>query len=282
MTTSGISRRTFLKLGATAVGGVVVGSATYLYLSDESQHPVVHRVSIPLKGLNPSLEGFTIAQLSDIHLRPYTRPDLVQRVVDMTNALTPDVTVATGDFVWTKAESIFELAPILAQLNARYGVYTVLGNHDYWEGVEVIKMGLNEARLSPLLNQGVPITVGDGIVWLAGLDDGWSGQPDLDAALNGAPGDSPVILLLHEPDLADWTSLDGRVSLQLSGHSHGGQVRLPGVGALVLPEYGRKYDLGLYNVNGMWLYTNGGIGCISIPVRYNCPPEISLFTLVQA
>jgi predicted MPP superfamily phosphohydrolase len=90
------------------------------------------------------------------------------------------------------------------------------------------------------------------------------------------------VLLLHEPDLADFVSRDGRVSLQLSGHTHGGQVRLPGIGAFILPYLGRKYDYGLYRVNQMWLYTNGGIGTISIPVRYNCPPEITEIILTSA
>jgi predicted MPP superfamily phosphohydrolase len=114
------------------------------------------------------------------------------------------------------------------------------------------------------------------------LDDGWSGNPDLEATLDGAPSDVPVVLLCHEPDLADQYSLDGRVSLQLSGHTHGGQIRLPGVGALILPYLGRKYDLGLYKVNHMLLYTNRGIGVISEPVRYNCPPEITQFILQSA
>jgi hypothetical protein len=91
-----------------------------------------------------------------------------------------------------------------------------------------------------------------------------------------------VVLLMHEPDLADIYSQDPRISLQLSGHTHGGQIRIPGIGALVHPHLGKKYDFGLYNVNGMWLYTNRGIGCISEPIRLNCPPEISEFTLARA
>jgi len=94
------------------------------------------------------------------------------------------------------------------------------------------------------------------------------------------PAETTTILLAHEPDLADRFARDGRVSVQLSGHSHGGQVRLPGIGAVILPYLGRKYDLGLYQVNGMWLYTNRGIGNVAEPVRLNCPPEITEITLV--
>jgi hypothetical protein len=133
-----------------------------------------------------------------------------------------------------------------------------------------------------LVNQGIAVEHNGGLVYLAGLDDGWSGHPDLDTALQGAPDQAPVVLLCHEPDLADRYAADGRVALQLSGHSHGGQVRLPGKGPLVLPFLGRKYDFGLYHVGGMWLYTNRGLGCISVPYRYNCPPEVTHFTLVRA
>ncbi len=120
-----------------------------------------------------------------------------------------------------------------------------------------------------------------GGIYLAGLDDLWSGQADLTAALAQAPANVPTILLVHEPDFADTVAKDGRVSLQLSGHSHGGQVRLPGIGAPILPYLGRKYDQGLYNVNNMWLYTNRGIGLGRIPLRINCPPEITEFTLTS-
>ena len=113
------------------------------------------------------------------------------------------------------------------------------------------------------------------------MDDGWGGKPDLNAALENAPPDATVILLFHEPDLADDISLDPRVSLQLAGHSHGGQIRLPLVGAPLLPYLSWKYDQGLYKVRDMWLYTNRGIGVTNIPLRYNCTPEITLITLVK-
>jgi predicted MPP superfamily phosphohydrolase len=132
-----------------------------------------------------------------------------------------------------------------------------------------------------LVNAGLSIAVGQDVLYLAGLDDGWSGRPDLNAALANRPAGAPVVLLFHEPDLADQTSLDGRISLQLSGHSHGGQIRLPRRGALLKPYLGWKYDLGLYQLNGMWLYTNRGIGVTNEPIRYNCPPEITQITLIN-
>jgi predicted MPP superfamily phosphohydrolase len=277
-----LNRRDFLKVAGIAAGGGLIAGTSYLLVNDESQDPVVDRVSIPIQNLHPDLEGFTILQMTDFHLYPMTQPNLIKRAVAMANSLEADLVALTGDYVWQRLEAIDELAPILAKLNARQGVFSTLGNHDYWLDAEVITETMEKWGLPVLVNQGLVIQQGKGTLYLGGLDDGWSGRPDLRATLDGAQPGDPVILLCHEPDLADRFSLDGRVSLQLSGHTHGGQIRIPGIGALVLPYLGRKYDLGLYNVNNMLLYTNRGIGVISEPVRYNCPPEITQFVLQKA
>jgi predicted MPP superfamily phosphohydrolase len=112
------------------------------------------------------------------------------------------------------------------------------------------------------------------------LDDGWSGHPDLDATLVGAESGETVILLYHEPDLADQIARDGRVAVQLAGHSHGGQIQLPS-GPVLTPYLAWKYPQGLYRVDDLWLYTNRGIGVTNIPWRYNCPPEITMITLTS-
>jgi len=277
-----MSRRQFLKYGGVAVAATVAGTTGILALNNESGDVSVERIPVSIKHLPAAFDGLTIAQLSDIHLLPYTRPEFVAKAVTITNGLNPDVIVLTGDYVWHDREAMFELAPIIAKLNARYGVYAILGNHDYWLDVDLVIAGFRQARIPLLVNQHVPVTTGGSTLVLAGLDDGWSGHPDLDAALDGAPKDAPVVLLLHEPDLADVYGPDGRCALQLAGHSHGGQIRLPGTGALVLPHLGQKYDFGLYQVDDMWLYTNRGLGNISVPLRLNCPPEVTLFTLMQA
>jgi predicted MPP superfamily phosphohydrolase len=277
-----ISRRSFLKVAGTALAGGLLATTGLVSLRDESGDPVIDRISIPIKNLPAALEGFTIAQLSDIHLYPLTQLETVQRAVDLANSLSPGVTVLTGDYVWRSAEAIFDLAPVLAKLNARHGAFATLGNHDYWTDTGAIKTGFQEVRLPLLVNQGIPISEGGSVLYLAGLDDGWSGSPDLDLTLAEAPPGAPVVFLCHEPDLADQYSLDGRIQLQLSGHTHAGQIRVLGMGAVVHPYLGEKYEMGLYNVNGMWLYTNRGIGCISEPLRINCPPEVTEFTLVRA
>lgn len=280
-----INRRGFLKAtaGLTVLGvaGAVGGVGSYEYgVQLAAKWLTVERVEIPLKNLKPALEGLKIVQLSDLHLYPYTQLDLIQQAIQTTNALNPDVVVLTGDYVLSTAEAIFDLAPTLSSLNARYGVFSILGNHDLWTNADVIRAGFAANGLPVLHNEGIDLDIGGELLYLAGVDDGWSGQPDLKTALNKHRGEIPVILLAHEPDLADQFAGDGRVSLQLSGHSHGGQVRVPGLGALVLPHLGQKYDQGLNRVNDMWVYTNRGLGVIPPPVRLNCRPEITEITLV--
>lgn len=276
-----ITRRDFLKLGATVAVMGAFGAAVMVGASDEARHPVVEHIRIPIPSLPSGLEGYRLVYLSDFHLYPYTRLPLIRRCVEMANALNPDLVVLGGDYVWRNLDAIHDLAPELGRLNARHGVLATIGNHDIWLDVDVIKAALKEAGLEVLANAGIPITAGGEALYLAALDDGWSGQPDLNAALAQRPAEAPVVLLVHEPDLADLYSQDDRIALQLSGHSHGGQVRRPLRGAFILPYLGRKYDMGLYRIHDMWLYTNRGIGCISEPFRYNCAPEISEFTLVR-
>lgn len=245
-----------------------------------SSQVVVERVTIPIRDLHPAFDGYRVVQLSDFHLYPFTQLDQVQQAVDLANSLLPDLTVLTGDYVSRDAEAIDDLAPVLAGLDARDGVFGVLGNHDVWSNREVVEAGLRDAGLPLMNNQGVTFSRGPGRLHLAGLDDGWVGRPDLFEALAGRPCGTPTLLLLHEPDLADLMVGTGQVALQLSGHTHGGQIRMPGRGALVLPHLGQKYAAGLYRVHGGWLYTNRGIGYSTAPVRINCPPEVTEITLV--
>ncbi len=275
-----MNRQRLLKLGSAVLAGAVAVAVGHLVVNDEAGQIVVERVQIPVKNLKPALEGLKIVQLGDLHLYPFTDLAHIRQAIETANSLQPDLMVLTGDYVTRQAEPIFELVPFLASLDARYGVFTIIGNHDIWTDVEVVQSALAEAGLSILRNEGVAISVARTSLYLAGVDDGWSGRPDLEAALTKMPAETTTILLAHEPDLADQFARDGRVSVQLSGHSHGGQVRLPGIGAVILPYLGRKYDLGLYQVNGMWLYTNRGIGNVAEPVRLNCPPEITEITLV--
>jgi len=279
-----ITRRTFLKLTGAATFAVLGTLTAYSLLGNEADSPVVERVQIPIPNLPKALDGFRIVQISDIHHNhyPFTTLELVSRAIQMANELEPDLIVLTGDYVWHEVEPIFKLMPALAHLNAKYGVYAGLGNHDYWTNVEVVTQAIDQEGLPLLVNQGIPITVEKSTLYLASLDDGWSGKPDLASAMANHSGDAITVLLMHEPDLASKYAVDKRIHLQLSGHSHGGQVRLPFYGPLILPYLAWKYPMGLYNIDGMWLYTNRGLGTTNVPVRVNCAPEITELTLVSA
>jgi hypothetical protein len=275
-----LDRRTFLKTTGLVAASSLVAFAGGTLMLNEYNDPVIDRITVPIQGLHPALDGFTIVQLTDIHLYPYTRPDMIKRVINMTNQLEPDLVVLTGDYVWRDKEAIYKLPPLLGQLNGRFGVFSVMGNHDYWLDIRALQTEFDRQRLPVLYNQGITLEKGRGALYLAGMDDGWSGQPNLQKAIEGAPGSTPIVLLLHEPDLVDQTSLDSRISLQLSGHTHGGQVIFRGKKPPFRPYLGSKYTQGLFKVRDTWLYTSRGLGVISVPLRINCPPEITHLTLV--
>ena len=277
----GLSRRGFFKTLGAAAFGLGLGGALGVKYAREVEPNLLQIVPvvIPLSSLPPELNGTRLICLSDFHLHPYTQIELVEECVRQVNRLMPDIVCLLGDYVFESADAIIELAPVLAGVQAEYGVYSVLGNHDLWTDPALIISVLEREGIPVLQNAHVSLALPGGQLILAGLEDGWSGNPDLDAALATEAEESPVILMMHEPDFADRYRYDGRVDLQLSGHSHGGQVRLPGIGAPFLPQYGQKYDQGLYNLDGMWLYTTRGIGVIGPPLRFNCRPEITLLTL---
>ncbi len=271
-------RRRFLKRSLGLLLGAGGSSLAYGWRYG-AKHPVVERVAVPIAHLPEAAEGLRIIQLSDIHLHPYTDISLVRAVVEQVNSLKPDLVVLTGDYVLRQASDIFELAPVLATMNTRHGIFSVLGNHDLWTSKKTVTQGLVKAGIPVLENTGLVLGSKNPLLYLAGTDDGWSGHPDWNAALEKRTDNLPTVLLLHELDFADTSAQDPRIALQLSGHSHGGQIRIPGVGALKLPLHGRKYDMGLYRVGQMWLYTTRGVGVTGIPIRLNCRPEITELTL---
>lgn len=279
-----MDRRSTLKvLGGIALGAGFGGALSVKYaLEIETRWLAVESLSIPIAALPSALDGLRVVCLSDFHLHPFTQIDLIEDAVQISNKLSPDLVCLLGDYVFEEARSIWELAPVLAELHAPAGIFAILGNHDLWTDAEVVRSGLRSSGIPVLENEHVQLDLGGSTLILAGLEDGWSGDPDLERALSGVNPHHPVVLMMHEPDFADTLCLDSRVSIQLSGHSHGGQVRIPGLGAPFLPRYGEKYDQGLYNVMGKWLYTTRGVGVIGPPARFNCRPEITLITLRTA
>ena len=167
-------------------------------------------------------------------------------------------------------------------LTEKYPTLAVLGNHDYWTNANAVRSALKACKVIELSNDVYSLSNGSDQLHIAGVDDIWEGQDRLDIVLDKLPQTGAAILLAHEPDYADVSAKTGRFDLQLSGHSHGGQVVLPFIGTPVLPYLGRKYPSGLYRVGMMWQYTNRGVGMARLKVRFNCRPEITVFTLESA
>ena len=270
-------------LAGVAVGGIAGAAGTV-----EPHHPAVKQVRITLRRLPEQFDGFRIAQLSDIHFGPFIGRADVERALRLIEPFRPDLFVITGDFVShplgrrhgpAGARNAEPCAEILSHWKS-CPVVTILGNHDHWNSAEIVSAALRNNGLGLLRNTNTPIERDGKRVWLAGVDDVLSSAADLNRTLRGIPKEETTILLAHEPDFADEVA-KFPVDLQLSGHSHGGQVQLPGIGPIILPDLARKYPLGLNRVGTLQVYTNCGLGVITPPVRFFCPPEITLMTLSQ-
>jgi uncharacterized protein len=279
------TRRQFIRLAATAGVAALAVDTTLI----APNLPQIVSKEILLRRWPDRLEGFTIALLSDFHYDPYFSVHPLRSSIGMVNRLHPHLIVLTGDFVSDpfsgnkadKAKAAYAAEPcaqLLRQMQAPYGLWAVLGNHDAVTDPNRVISSLRAVGIQVLGNQSVPIEGSGGRFWLAGVDDVMEKRSDLDAALHDVPANDPVILLAHEPDFADHVARHP-VDLQLSGHSHGGQVRIPFVRPLWLPPLAKKYIWGLYKIGGLTLYTNPGLGTVGVPVRMNCPPEITLLTL---
>jgi predicted MPP superfamily phosphohydrolase len=278
--TASLSRRQFLKtlLGAGATGAAVVAAGGAYSALIEPHWLTVERVNVSLQRLPREFDGFTVAQVSDVHRGPYIDDVAIRSAVETVNQLQADAVVLTGDFVTRDAALAEPCADILGTLQARSGVYAILGNHDHWSDADEVTRALQAQVIAVLRNAASPIDRAGARLWIAGVDDVWERRADLDQALRLVPADQATILLAHEPDYAD-VAAQQPIDLQLSGHSHGGQVQLPFFGPPILPYLGRKYPRGPYQIDSLQLYTNRGLGVISPPVRFNCRPEITLFTL---
>jgi predicted MPP superfamily phosphohydrolase len=248
--------------------------------------PKVVRQEIALQRWPQRMDGFTVALLSDFHYDPYFSVHPLRAAIGMVNELRPDLIVLTGDFVsipWfgNSAEGAAAAEPcaqLLRQMRAAHGLWAVIGNHDADTDPNRVTGALLDNGIHVLRNQSVPIEKDGSRFWLAGIDDVLGRTADISATLHGIPSEAATVLLAHEPDYADHVA-SYPVDLQLSGHSHGGQVRIPLLPPLVLPRLGRKYVSGSYQIRALTLYTNRGLGTVEIPVRLNCPPEVTLLTL---
>jgi uncharacterized protein len=251
-----------------------------LYRPDPQDWMDINEIPIAVSGLPRGFDGYRIAQISDFHLGTWLTREYLLNAVDQVNRQRPDLITITGDFVTYKAERfIDDLSTAVSRLSAQDGIVAILGNHDHWTDPELLRNCLELSGAQVLANQIYPVRRGDEILYIAGLDDFMAGKADLGAILSTLPDGQKAILLAHEPDFADISAQASRFILQLSGHAHGGQIVIPGRGPLYLPTHARKYPAGLYNVDGMLLYSNSGLGTAELQFRYNCRPEIAVFSL---
>ena len=289
------SRRQFLT-GAAAGAGLVAATGVYAFDVEPLHRLVVTRYAPALPRWNPAL-SMRVAVLADFHVcEPFMPFDRVAEIVDATNALKPDLVLLLGDYpagriAWKKLP-LTEFVRLVEGLRAPLGTHAILGNHDWWDdeavqlargGTPAVK-GLLEARGIPVLENGAVRLWQDGHpFWLAGLADqqpffrSEEGLDDLPATLAAITDDAPVILMAHEPDI--FVDVPDRVSLTLSGHTHGGQVRLFGRSPAIRRIRGRDYSYGHVVEAGRHLIVSGGFGVSRIPVRLGVPPEIVLLDL---
>ena len=244
----------------------------------------ITQVKLKLPRLAKAFEGFRLVQVSDIHMGGWMNAEHFSYVMKLALAQEADLLALTGDFVNYHGKRqvdvvvMEELSEVFNMLGGlpRVGI---LGNHDHLTDPDAIRQMMEKNQILDLTNGVHTIVRGGEYLHIAGVDDMGNGYPDLNKVLATLPKDGSAILLSHEPDFADMSARTGRFDLQISGHSHGGQVVLPFVGPPYLPWGGRKYYDGLYQVGTMLQYTNRGVGMTGPSIRFNCRPEITVFTL---
>lgn len=235
------------------------------------KHIRIERVDIPIPSLPAHLDGFRLGLLSDLHLGTLGSFARVRHAAELISAENPDLVIIAGDLT-SKPEAERLIDDALKPIQQAYGV---LGNWDY----RYPPKNRQQTAIHLLVNEGVLVKRG---LWIGGIDDALEGTPDIDRAMEGAPDDAVRILIAHEPDFADSVQERHYISLQISGHSHGGQGRLPIVGPVLLPRMGRNYHTGLNRAAHCLVYTSRGLGMSHLPFRFRCAPEVTLITLKRA
>jgi len=250
----------------------------------EPNRLTITRKKLILPGLPPGLSGLTVAQMTDFHYRPDSNDALMAEAVKAVNEARPDLIALTGDFITHDPTPLTPLMRHLSQLRARHGVYGIMGNHDGWSApYSLFQKAFQRAGFEFLINSGTHITLNGERLSILGTDSIWSGSLDLPACYRGHQKGDPVLALVHEPDVFDQITDNYPVTLQLSGHTHGGQCRVPLINYTpVKVKYGEKYIYGEYQRKNARLFVSRGLGTTGLPVRFACPPEVVILTCVSA
>lgn len=277
-----ISRRTFLKksLGTLlAVTGAGVGGGYYAHDIEPKWLEIKHLyISHPL--IPNGFNGIKMAQFSDTHLGFQFQLNDLQAIVEKINQLDPDIVLFTGDLMDAPNEykEQDKIPSVLNQLKAPLGKFSIYGNHDHGGyGSEIYREIMEKSNFTMLQNEWAKVSLlSTEEIYLAGVDDAALGKPDFKKATSGIPKGVFTIMLSHAPDLADTASAYD-IPYQISGHSHGGQVQIPFVGALVTPPYGQKYIDGTYEIDSLTLHVNRGLGTTRLPYRFLSRPELTIY-----
>jgi predicted MPP superfamily phosphohydrolase len=290
-----VSRRDFLKLlKIMSIQIAALGLLGYGYSTDWEMNWIeITNLTLKLPRLDSAFRGIRLVQISDFHIGQWINRERLDRVFKLALEQKPDYFLLTGDYLeyhpygapneWaTYEENLKLISSAFSQLSSFCPTIAILGNHDHKIYAGWVEESLKEAAVTVLRNSVTTIRGGNSQLHLAGLDDVSQKMDRLDLLMDMLPQNGAAILLAHEPDFADVAAATQRFDLQISGHSHGGQIVLPFIGAPMLPEFGRKYPSGLYNIKGMLLYTNRGVGVTTVNARFNCRPEITVFTLESA
>ncbi len=264
-----------LAFGAAGTLSLIAGA------SSVSGSPRVRERVVRIADLPAALEGYRIGQISDVHCGPNTSPTRVRQWVERLNALDLDLMTVTGDLITSGAKYVASVSEALGHLRARDGVYACMGNHDYFGDGEHIVRELEQRGLIVLRNRGVVINRAGAELYVAGVDDTWTDRDDVPRALQKCPRTATSVLLAHDPALFP-EAAEYQVDLTLSGHTHGGQLAVPGVRRWSLARLAGEFTSGLYQRGRSWLYVNRGAGTTGPPVRFGAPAELAVLTLKRA
>jgi uncharacterized protein len=280
----GHSRRTdAVLLGAGLATGTVAALAGVAHRArhEAPYQPVLERVEIRVPPGQQTPPRLRIGFVADTHLGSVLRPPDIDRALALLLAAEPDLLLFGGDYVCESPRHITDAAAVLGNVASvpPFGSLAVLGNHDYANGAARMIEALENRGIQVLCNESARVGDDTGELWIAGVDDALLGSPDPQRAFALVPSGARAITLWHEPDRAEEVARYGAF-LQLSGHSHGGQVRLPVAGTIAAPAGGRRFVAGLNSAAGMPVYTTRGVGAYRPPVRFRCRPEVTLVTLV--
>ena len=237
----------------------------------------IERRQVYLRRLPAEFDRFRIVHLSDIHHSAFTSREQIERAVDTANSLDPDIVALTGDYISKERMYAAPCAEMLGRLRARHGVFAVLGNHDHWTDAALITDLFRAEGITVLINEGMRFERNGAAFWLSGVDDTMVGLEDLSLALAGSKAEEMKLLLAHNPIVLRRAARAG-VDLVLSGHTHGGQVAIRGERS-PSGRPRRRLLRGLARQGATQIYVTRGIGTVVLPIRYGCPPEVSVLEL---